>query len=71
MDYPDHFRDFAREHPALAAEFRGMRGLGGVLGWMKRRGIPLGAVHIINQDEFSLDFVIPLGDGLHLVFGIT
>jgi hypothetical protein len=48
-----------------------MRGLGGVLGWMKRRGIPLGAVDIINQDEFSLDFVIPLGDGRHLVFGIT
>jgi hypothetical protein len=41
------------------------------MAWMKGRGLALGDVEILNQDEFELDFVIPLGDGRHLVFGIT
>jgi hypothetical protein len=72
MEYGDYFEALADEHPALAAELAGVRSLAGVLPWMKRRGLELGAVDIINQDEFSLDFVIPLQpDGRYLVFGIT
>ena len=72
MEYPDEFRALAEEHPGLAAELADVRGLGGVMAWMKRRGLALGDVEIIQQDEFSLDFVVPLEPGgRHLVFGIT
>jgi hypothetical protein len=70
-DYAASFEAFAKQHPALAAELAGLCGLGGVMEWMKRRDLPLGAVDIIHQDEYSLDFIVPLEDGRHLVFGIT
>ena len=69
MEYPDHVR--LLEDPALAGELRDLRGLGGVMAWMTRRGVPLSAAEIIQQDEFSLDFVVPLAGGEHVVFGIT
>jgi hypothetical protein len=72
MEYGDYFQALADEHPGLAAELAGARSLASVLPWMKGRGLELGSVEIINQDEFSLDFVIPLpSDGRYLVFGIT
>ena len=71
MEYADYFRTLKTEHPDLAADLAESRGLGSVLGWLKRRGIALADVEIINQDEYDLDFVIPLDSGEHLVFGIT
>jgi hypothetical protein len=71
MDYTSQFSAFQTAYPDLAAGLAGVRGLGGVMGWMKGRGLALGDVEILNQDEFALDFVVPLGDGRHLVFGIT
>ena len=71
MDYRQHFQALAEQHPALAGELAGLCGLGGVMAWMRRRGLCLGDVDIITQDEFSSDFIIPLGDGRHLAFGIT
>jgi hypothetical protein len=56
----------------LAAEVGGLRGLGGVMAWMTSRGIPLSRAEIIQHDEFSLDFVLPLEPDLRtLVFAIT
>jgi hypothetical protein len=71
MDYAHYFDAFSREHPDLAAELAGSRGLSGVMSWMKRHGLALADVDILNQDEFDLDFMIPLRDGRHIVFGIT
>jgi hypothetical protein len=72
MEYEDYFATFRTEAPDLAKELESVRGMEGVMAWMKRRGLPLGDVDIITQDEFSLDFVIPLTpDERHLVFGIT
>jgi hypothetical protein len=72
MEYPNYFQRFQADHPDLAAELIGAKSLEGVLAWMRRRGLDLAAVEIIHQDEYSLDFVIPLQpDGSHLVFGIT
>lgn len=56
-------------HPDLA-EVSALPGLGGVMAWMARRGIPLGQAEIVQQDEFSLDFVLPL-ESRTLVFSIT
>jgi hypothetical protein len=69
--YAAYYQTFVRQHPDLAVGLDGVVGLGGVLRWLKGRGIALGTVEVLNQDEFDLDFVIPLGDGRHLVFGIT
>jgi hypothetical protein len=72
MEYGDYIDALGRTHAALAAELRSFRGLSGVLAWMKIRGILLSSVEIVQQDEFSLDFVFPLDvAGTHLAFGIT
>jgi hypothetical protein len=72
VDYADDYQKLTAAEPDLAGELAGFRGLGSVLAWLKRRGIALGSVDILPQDEFSLDFVIPLElNGRHLVFGIT
>jgi hypothetical protein len=72
VEYPDYVEALRATRPDLAAELVPFRGLGKVMDWMKRHGIALGAVEIIHQDEYSLDFVVPFGpDATHLVFGIT
>jgi hypothetical protein len=47
------------------------KGLAGVMAWMSANGLALGDVEIVQQDEFTLDFVVPLPDGRAAVFGIT
>jgi hypothetical protein len=69
MEYLDHLRTLP--DPDLRDELRDLRGLGGVLAWMTRRGVALAAAEIVQQDEFSLDFVVPLPGGRHVIFGIT
>ena len=72
MEYSDYFHVFTKEFPDLSVELAPARSLQGVLSWMTRRGLELNSVEIITQDEFSLDFIIPLVPGeRHLVFGIT
>lgn len=53
-----------------ADELTDLKGLGGVMAWMTRQGVPLAAAEIVQQDEFSLDFVVPVA-GRWVVFGIT
>ena len=53
------------------AELETLRGLGGVMAWMTGRGLSLASAEIVQQDEFALDFVVPLADGRAVVFGIT
>jgi len=73
MDLETSFIRLSDQAPDLAAELQGVRGLAGVMAWLSRRGIPLARPEIVQQDEFSLDFVVPLGgtDLRSLVFGIT
>jgi hypothetical protein len=72
LDYSKHVARLRALDPVLAEGLAGLRGLGGVMEWMRGRGLDLGSVEITNQDEFSLDFLVPLGpDGRTLVFGVT
>ena len=72
MEYADHVRVLAQSAPDLAEQVAGLRGMGGVMAWMAGRGIPLSRAEITQQDEFSLDLVVPLpGEQQWLVFGIT
>jgi hypothetical protein len=71
MDYLTDIDRLSLTHPDLAAELRDLRGLGGVMALMRGRGLNLGEVEIVQQDEFSLDFLIPLPGAGCLAFGIT
>ena len=72
MDLEPSLQRLRDQAPDLAGEIQDLRGLGGVMAWMARRGIPLARVEIVQQDEFSLDFLVPLrADGRWLAFGIT
>jgi hypothetical protein len=72
VEYLDHVEALREEWPDLAAEITGFRTLESVMAWMARRDIPLGSVEIVFQDEYSHDFLVPLGAaGRHLAFGIT
>jgi hypothetical protein len=72
VEYQDYLAQLQASHPDLHREIASIRGLGGVMDWLKHRGISLAEIEIINQDEFSLDFIIPLRrSGSSLVFGIT
>jgi hypothetical protein len=72
MEYADHVRRLAQRFPDLAEQFRGLRGMGGVMAWMAGAGIPLSKAEITQQDEFSLDLVLLLPEERGwLVFGIT
>jgi hypothetical protein len=72
MDLEQSFQRLRDQAPDLAGEVQDLRGLGGVMAWMSRHGIPLARVEIVQQDEFSLDFVVPLDpDTRALVFAVT
>jgi hypothetical protein len=55
----------------LRAELAPLRTLEHVLAWMGRRGIPLTAIDVVTQDEFTHDASVPLGDGRWIAFGVT
>ena len=48
-----------------------LRGLGGVMAWMTGQGMSLASAEIVQQDEFTLDFIVPMADRRSVVFGIT
>jgi hypothetical protein len=72
MDYRDYVTALAPEYSELAEELARFNTLENVLHWMQARGLSLATIEIVFQDEYSHDFLIPLGpDGRYLVFGIT
>jgi hypothetical protein len=72
MEYDDYVGQLARHYPDLAAQAQQLRGMGGVMSWMASQGIPLSKAEIVQQDEYSLDFLLPLSrENRWLVFGIT
>jgi hypothetical protein len=47
----------------LAREWFGLRTLEQVLDWLKQRGLPLGSLEMVTQDEYSHDLLVPLPAG--------
>ncbi len=70
-EYEESFEQFSIAEPELAGKLESVRTLEHVLQWMKQEALPLADVEIIAQDEYSLDFVLPLPDERFLVWGIT
>jgi hypothetical protein len=71
MEYADYVATLAQSEPELARAISGFHTLENVMEWMRRTDLPLGSIDLVTQDEFTHDFMIPLGDGRHLVLGIT
>lgn len=72
IEYNDHVDRLRADWPALAGAFTDRDSLEHVLGWMKERGFPPGAVDMVAQDEFSYDFLIRLDpEKRWLVFGVN
>jgi len=71
MEYAEHIRNLSTTDPALAGELSNFTGLEQLLSWFPGRGIPLGALDMVTQDEFCHDLVAPLPDGRWLSFGLT
>jgi hypothetical protein len=72
VDYDDFVRALRTEDVELAGEVGRLRTLEHVLDWMKRRGIDLAGLDVVQQDEYSHDALLPLGeDGWYLAFGMT
>jgi hypothetical protein len=72
MEYAASLKTLKMGHPALAEEVAPFNTLENVLAWMSQRGLPLGSLEIVAQDEFSHDVLIPLEPkGPWLVFGST
>jgi hypothetical protein len=72
MEYPASLQTLRECDPALAEELAPLCGLEGVLGWIKRRGLPLASLDMVTQDEYSHDLLLPLGPGgRHLAFAVT
>lgn len=71
-EYADDINVVRENDPILASELGELVSLQGVFEWMKRRNLPLGSVELVTQDEYSHDFVVPLGaDHRSVAFGIT
>jgi hypothetical protein len=72
MEYQDHVQSLSDNWPELAQEIAPYHTMENVMKWMNARGIPLADMDLVQQDEFSLDVLVPLDtSGRHLVFGIT
>lgn len=72
MEYQDYVNRLEAHSPDLAREVASFHTLENVLEWMKRRGISLATIDVVNQDEYRHDVIIPLNEaGRHLVFGCT
>ena len=72
MDYDLFVRALGTTDAELAGELGRLRTLEHVLDWVKRRGINLADLDVAQQDEYSHDALIPLGEGgRYLAFGMT
>ena len=72
MEYQDYVRSLAADAPELAGEVAAFHNLENILDWMGKKGLSLGTIDVIQQDEYCHDLLIPLEPaGRHLVFGMT
>lgn len=69
--YPDQLADLTAADPALGAEVGRLRNLEGILKWAPAAGVSLAGLDLVQQDEYSYDFLVPLPDARWLAFAVT
>ena len=68
MTYPEQIAVLG---PDLAGVVVGLRNTEAILKWAPGAGVPLSAVDLVQQDEYSYDLFLLLPDSRWLVFGVT
>lgn len=71
MPYPDHLAALAAADPTLGAEVARLRNVEGILKWAPGYGVALAGLDLVQQDEYSYDFLVPLPDARWLAFAVT
>jgi hypothetical protein len=71
MDYADQLAALRAADPALGDAVSELRNLEAILKWAPAAGVPLAALDLIQQDEYSYDFFVPLPDSRWLVFAVS
>ncbi|MCZ2340364.1 MAG: hypothetical protein LC104_01045 [Bacteroidales bacterium] len=72
MDYADHLAVIRSVEPTLAEAIAHIRNLEDILGWIPRENLTFTSVDLVQQDEYSYDFLVPWHDGRRcLAFGLT
>lgn len=71
MEYADQLAALSAADAALGNEIAGLRNLESILKWATAAGVPFADLDLIQQDEYSYDFFVPLPDARWLVFAIS
>lgn len=69
--YADQLAALTTADPALGAAVAGLRNLEGILRWAPSGGVSLAGLDLVQQDEYSYDFLVPLPDARWLAFAVT
>jgi hypothetical protein len=69
--YPDQLAELTAADPVLGAEVGRLRNLEGILKWSPGAGVSLAGLDLVQQDEYSYDFLVPLPDARWLAFAVT
>jgi hypothetical protein len=72
LEYAEYLGRLRTSEPDLANRLDGVDCLEKLLAWLQQSGLGLSGLNVLAQDEYSHDFLIPLGEGGRwLVFGMT
>ncbi len=70
MTYTEQLATLLATDPALGVEVAPLRNLEAILKWAPGAGIAFSGIDLVQQDEYSYDFYLPLPDSRWLVFGV-
>jgi hypothetical protein len=71
MNYADQLATLTAADPALGGEVAKLRNLEAILKWAPGAGIAFAGLDLVQQDEYSYDFFVPLPDSRWLTFGVS
>lgn len=71
MTYREQLDALTSIEPALGAQVAGLANLEAILKWAPGAGIDFAAIDLLQADEYSYDFFLPLPNGRWLVFGVS
>jgi hypothetical protein len=71
MEYADQLAALRAADPALGDTVAGLRNLEAILKWAQAAGVPFADLDLVQQDEYSYDFFVPVPDSRWLVFGVS
>jgi hypothetical protein len=71
MDYADQLAALLAADPTLGETVAGLRNLEAILKWATATGVPFADLDLIQQDEYSYDFFVPVPGARWLVFAVS